>query len=62
MTRKITMSLARLIAGEQKSIELGNLSALRDWGFAGDYVEAIWKIMQQDKPFYQEDTHLESDQ
>ena len=50
VTRKITMSLARLIAGEQKSIELGNLSALRDWGFAGDYVEAIWKIMQQDKP------------
>ena len=50
VTRKITLSIARLVAGKQKRIELGNLSALRDWGFAGDYMEAIWLMMQQKKP------------
>ena len=50
VTRKITLSIARLIAGKQKKIELGNISALRDWGFAGDYMEAIWLMMQQKKP------------
>ena len=50
VTRKITLSIARLAAGKQKRIELGNLSALRDWGFAGDYMEAIWLMMQQKKP------------
>ena len=50
VTRKITLALAKIIAGEMKQLELGNLSALRDWGFAGDYVEAIWRIMQHKKP------------
>jgi len=50
VTRKITLGLAKIITGEIKHLELGNLSALRDWGFAGDYVEAIWRIMQQKKP------------
>ena len=40
----------KIIAGKQKRIELGNISALRDWGFAGDYMEAIWLMMQQKKP------------
>ena len=50
VTRKITIGLAKIIVGEIKHLELGNLSALRDWGFAGDYVEAIWRIMQHEKP------------
>ena len=50
VTRKITIGLAKILTKELKYLELGNLSARRDWGFAGDYVEAIWKILQQDKP------------
>lgn len=50
VTRKITHSLARIRAGKQSFFELGNLSALRDWGFAGDYVEAMHLMLQQDKP------------
>jgi GDPmannose 4,6-dehydratase len=50
VTRKITMAVARIKLGKQKKVFLGNLDARRDWGFAGDYVEAIWKMMQQDKP------------
>ncbi len=50
VTRKITMGLARIKHGIQKKLYLGNLEARRDWGFAGDYVEAMWLMLQQDKP------------
>jgi GDPmannose 4,6-dehydratase len=50
VTRKITMALARIKLGLQKKLYLGNLDAKRDWGFAGDYVEAMWLILQQPKP------------
>ncbi len=50
VTRKITYSLAKVLAGQQKSIVLGNLDARRDWGFAGDYVEAMWLMLQQPQP------------
>ena len=50
VTRKITMALARIKQGLQKKLYLGNLDAKRDWGFAGDYVEAMWLMLQQDKP------------
>ena len=49
VTRKITMALARIQHGAQKKLYLGNLDAKRDWGFAGDYVEAMWLMLQQDK-------------
>ena len=48
VTRKITTSLARIKLGLQDSITLGNLDSARDWGFAGDYVEAMWLMLQQD--------------
>ena len=47
VTRKITMGLARILAGKQDTLWLGNLSARRDWGFARDYVEAMWLMLQQ---------------
>src|SRR6516162_9846802 len=47
VTRKITRSAARIKVGLQKKLELGNLEARRDWGFAGDYVEGMWLMMQQ---------------
>lgn len=50
VTRKITMALARIKHGIQKKLYLGNLNSRRDWGFAGDYVEAIWLILQQSTP------------
>ena len=50
VTRKITMALARIKHGLQKKLYLGNLEAKRDWGFAGDYVEAMWLMLQQQKP------------
>jgi GDPmannose 4,6-dehydratase len=50
VTRKITLSLAKIKLGLQDALELGNLDAKRDWGFAGDYVEAMWRMLQQDKP------------
>ena len=50
VTRKITMAVARIKIGRQQKLFLGNIDARRDWGFAGDYVEAIWKMMQQDQP------------
>jgi GDPmannose 4,6-dehydratase len=50
VTRKITMAVARIKLGKQQKVYLGNLDARRDWGFAGDYVEAIWKMMQLDEP------------
>jgi len=48
VTRKITMAAARIAAGKQACLSLGNLDARRDWGFAGDYVEAMWLMLQQD--------------
>jgi len=50
VTRKITMALARILAGKQEKLYLGNLDALRDWGYAPEYVEAMWLMMQQDEP------------
>ena len=50
VTRKITMGLSRISLGLQSTLRLGNLDAKRDWGFSKDYVEAIWKILQHDKP------------
>lgn len=50
VTRKITLGLNKIIKGEEDKLILGNLNALRDWGFAGDYVEAMWLMLQQDKP------------
>lgn len=50
VTRKITRGATRIKLGLQKKLKLGNLDAMRDWGFAGDYVEAIWRILQHDKP------------
>jgi GDPmannose 4,6-dehydratase len=49
VTRKITISLAKVKLGLQPFLELGNLNAKRDWGFAGDYVEVMWKMLQQKK-------------
>lgn len=49
VTRKITLAAARIKKGYQKKLYLGNLNALRDWGYAKDYVECMWLIMQQDK-------------
>ena len=50
VTRKISQGMAQIALKKIKKINLGNLNAERDWGFAGDYVEAIWNILQQDKP------------
>ena len=50
VTRKITLAAARISQGLQDHLSLGNLDAKRDWGFAGDYVEGMWLILQQDKP------------
>ena len=50
VTRKISQGVARISLGLEKSITLGNLEARRDWGFAGDYVRAMWLMLQQDEP------------
>ena len=50
VTRKITLAAGRIAEGLQDHLELGNLDSLRDWGYAKDYVECMWLIMQQDKP------------
>ena len=50
VTRKITLAASRIACGLQDHLELGNLSSLRDWGYAKDYVECMWLILQQDKP------------
>ncbi|MEN3272808.1 MAG: GDPmannose 4,6-dehydratase [Actinomycetota bacterium] len=50
VTRKITHAVARIKLGLQSELRLGNLDAERDWGFAGDYVEAMWRMLQQDAP------------
>lgn len=50
VTRKITLGLARIALGKQNAVHLGNLDAKRDWGFAAEYVEGMWKMLQQDEP------------
>ena len=50
VTRKITRAVGRIAHGLQERLYLGNLGARRDWGFAGDYVEAMWRMLQQDAP------------
>jgi GDPmannose 4,6-dehydratase len=50
VTRKVTDAVARIKLGQQKEVRLGNLEARRDWGFAGDYVEAMWLMLQQNEP------------
>lgn len=50
VTRKITRGLARILAGKERKLYLGNLEAKRDWGYAKDFVEAMWMMLQQDKP------------
>jgi len=50
VTRKITRAVASIVAGKQDRLSLGNMDAKRDWGFAGDYVEGMWRMLQQNKP------------
>lgn len=50
LTRKVTLGVAEILAGRRKKLFLGNLSAKRDWGYAPEYVEAMWRMLQQDKP------------
>lgn len=50
VTRKISKAVARIKLGKQNHLELGNLDSKRDWGYAGDYVEGMWRILQQEKP------------
>jgi GDPmannose 4,6-dehydratase len=50
VTRKVTHGVARIAKGQAKELRLGNLDARRDWGFAGDYVDAMWRMLQQPKP------------
>jgi len=50
VTRKVTDAVARIKQGKQKELRLGNIDTKRDWGFAGDYVEAMWLMLQQDQP------------
>ncbi len=50
VTRKITQAVANIYLGKQEKVELGNLEAKRDWGYAGEYVEGMWRMLQVDKP------------
>jgi len=50
VTRKVSLAAARIKLGQQDHLELGNMDAKRDWGYAGDYVEGMWRMLQQDKP------------
>ena len=50
VTRKISHTVARIVTGQATELRLGNLDAARDWGFAGDYVEAMWRMLQQPEP------------
>ena len=50
VTRKISRAVGRIKLGLQKKLTLGNLEAMRDWGYAGDYVEGMWRMMQHDTP------------
>jgi GDPmannose 4,6-dehydratase len=65
VTRKITRNLAEIITGERERITLGNLDAKRDWGFSGEYVQAMWKILQHHEPddfvIATEETHTVKD-
>ncbi|MFH1325765.1 MAG: GDP-mannose 4,6-dehydratase [archaeon] len=65
VTKKITLELAKIITGEKNKMILGNLDAKRDWGFAKEYVEAMWRILQHDKPddfvISTEETHTVKD-
>ena len=49
VTRKITLAIARMMAGRQEKLSLGNMDAMRDWGYAGDYVEGMWMMLRQPK-------------
>src|SRR2546425_488370 len=50
VTRKVSDGVARIVKGKARELRLGNLDARRDWGFAGDYVDAMWRMLQQPKP------------
>jgi GDPmannose 4,6-dehydratase len=50
LTRKVTAAIARILAGKQQKLYLGNLDAKRDWGYAPEYAEAMWLMLQQDQP------------
>ncbi len=50
LTRKVTRGIAKILGGKEKVLYLGNLKAVRDWGFAPEYVEAMWKILQEERP------------
>ena len=50
ITRKITLGLSKIMMGKLNCLEVGNIYAKRDWGYAADYVEAMWKMLQQNKP------------
>jgi GDPmannose 4,6-dehydratase len=50
VTRKITLGVARQLSGDLSPVKLGNLNAIRDWGYAGDYVEAMWMMLQSEQP------------
>jgi GDPmannose 4,6-dehydratase len=50
VTRKITRAVARIYAGRQKKLYMGNLEAKRDWGYAPEYVEGMWRVLQQERP------------
>lgn len=50
VTRKITIGIAEILAGKRDTLSLGNLAAQRDWGYAPDYCEAMWRMLQQDEP------------
>jgi len=50
VTRKVTHGVARIVKGKERELRLGNLEARRDWGFAGDYVDAMWRMLQQRQP------------
>jgi GDPmannose 4,6-dehydratase len=50
VTRKITRAVGRIKMGLQRKLYLGNMEAMRDWGFAGDFVQAMWLMLQQDEP------------
>ena len=50
VTRKVTRAVAEIVAGRRESVALGNLEARRDWGFAGDYVDAMWRMLQRETP------------
>ncbi len=50
MTRKVTPRIAQILSGQADKIYLGNLESLRDWGYAPEYVDAMWRMLQQDQP------------